>query len=136
MAKIEGGCLCGQVRYKSEADTLLTVICHCKNCQKNSGTAYSTNIALPRGSIAFEGDMSVYADQGDSGQRVNRYFCPNCGSNIMTEPDAIDTLSIIKVGTLDDTSWVTPSMEIFCDSAQGWTRVDMEIQSHPKMMPS
>ena len=136
MAKIAGSCLCGQVKYQSEADALLTVLCHCKNCQKQSGTTYSTNIAMPRGSLNIEGEMAVYVDTGDSGLKVNRYFCGNCGSSIMSEPEAIETLSIVKVGTLDDTSWVRPSMEIYCDSAQDWTKVIPELQSHPGMMPS
>ena len=136
MAKIEGGCLCGQIRYRSDAEPLLTVICHCKNCQRQSGASYSTNLAMPRGSLSFEGEMTIYADKGDSGKYVNRFFCQACGSPIMSEPETIESLSIVKVGTLDDTSWVEPSMEIYCDSAQEWTRAGLSLQSYPKMMPS
>lgn len=136
MTRIAGGCLCGKVRYHSDAEALLTVLCHCRNCQKQSGTTYSTNIAMPRGTLNIDGEMTVFADTGDSGMKVKRYFCGTCGSPIMSEPDAIETLSIIKVGTLDDTSWVKPSMEIYCDSAQEWTKALPEMQSHPGMMPS
>ena len=55
MAKIEGGCLCGNVRYTSEAEPLATVLCHCINCQKQSGGAYSLNIVLPKGSLGRPG---------------------------------------------------------------------------------
>ncbi len=136
MSKIEGGCLCGHIRYTSDVEPLMAVICHCKNCQKQSGSSYSTNIAIPKDALTIEGELTLYADTGDTGNAVNRYFCRNCGSPITSEADVLDTLTILKAGTLDDTSWVTPTMEIYCDSAQEWTKVKAQLESHPKMMPS
>ena len=136
MAKIEGGCLCGDIRYKSEAEPLVTVLCHCINCQKQSGGAYSLNIVMPKGSLDVQGEMTTYVDTGDSGSTLDRSFCGRCGSGITSEPSVMDTITVLKAGTLDDTSWVKPVMEIYCDSAQEWTRVHTELQSHPKMMPS
>ena len=135
MAKVEGGCLCGNIRYKSEADPLVTVLCNCINCQKLSGGAYSLNVVLPKGSLDIQGDMTTYVDTGDSGQTLDRNFCARCGSAISSEPSAMDTITVLKAGTLDDTSWVRPVMEIYCDSAQQWTREHVEMESHPKMMP-
>ena len=135
MAKVEGGCLCGNIRYKSEAEPLVTVLCNCINCQKLSGGAYSLNVVLPKGSLDIQGDMTTYVDTGDSGQTLDRNFCARCGSPISSEPSAMDTITVLKAGTLDDTSWVRPVMEIYCDSAQQWTREHVEMVSHPKMMP-
>ena len=135
MAKVEGGCLCGNIRYKSEAEPLVTVLCNCINCQKLSGGAYSLNVVLPKGSLDIQGDMTTYVDTGDSGQTLDRNFCARCGSPISSEPSAMDTITVLKAGTLDDTSWVRPVMEIYCDSAQEWTREHVEMVSHPKMMP-
>jgi hypothetical protein len=135
MAKIEGACLCGQVRYSSETEPLMTVLCHCKNCQRHSGTAFSTNIAIPRGSLNVDGRLSFYTDTGDTGNIVNRFFCPNCGSAIYSESEVLDTLTILKAGTLDDTLWVLPTMEVYCDSAQQWTRLKTEMEAHAKMLP-
>ena len=135
MAKVEGGCLCGNIRYKSEAEPLVTVLCNCINCQKLSGGAYSLNVVLPKGSLDIQGDMTTYVDTGDSGQTLDRNFCARCGSPISSEPSAMDTITVLKAGTLDDTSWVRPVMEIYCDSAQQWTREHVEMESHPKMMP-
>ncbi len=136
MTKIEGGCLCGHIRYTSDVEPLMTVICHCKNCQKQSGSSYSTNIAIPKDALTIEGELTLYVDTGDTGNAVNRYFCRNCGSPIISEADVLDTLTILKAGTLDDSSWVMPTMEIYCDSAQEWTKVKAQLESHPKMMPS
>ena len=136
MAKIKGGCLCGSIRYTSEAEPLATVICHCIDCQKQSGGAYSLNIIMPKGSLDIQGEMTTYVGTGDSGQTLDRNFCGRCGSAISSEPSAIDTITVLKAGSLDDASWVRPAMEIYCDSAQPWTREQVEMQSHPKMMPS
>ena len=135
MAKIEGGCLCGKIRYKSEAEPLVTVLCNCINCQKQSGGACSVNVVLPRGSLEVRGEMTTYVDAGDSGSPLDRNFCAECGSSISSEPSVMANITVLKAGTLDDTSWVRPVMEIYCDSAQQWTREHVEMESHPKMMP-
>ena len=135
MAKIEGGCLCNAIRYTSAAEPLATVICNCVNCQKQTGAAYSLNIVLPKGALDVQGEMTTYVDTGDSGKPLDRNFCARCGSAISSEPSAVDTITVLKAGTLDDTSWVKPVMEIYCDSAQAWTRAPVEMQAHPKMMP-
>ncbi len=135
MTKIEGGCLCGSIRYTSEAEPLATVICNCVNCQKQTGAAYSLNIVLPKGALDVQGEITTYVDMGDSGKTLDRNFCARCGSSISSEPSAVGTITVLKAGTLDDTSWVKPVMEIYCDSAQAWTRAPVELQAHPKMMP-
>jgi len=135
MAKIEGGCLCGDVRYSTDVDPLVTVICHCTHCQKQSGGACSLNIVLPKGSLDIQGELSIYVDTGDSGKTLERKFCGKCGSAIVSEPSAMDTVSVLKAGTLDDTSRVKPTVEIYCDSAQEWTKGQVELDSHAGMMP-
>ena len=45
--KIEGGCLCGKVRYSADVDPTFVAVCHCKNCQKSTGSAFSVVVALP-----------------------------------------------------------------------------------------
>ena len=136
MAKIEGGCLCGQIRYRSDVEPLMVAICHCKNCQRQSGASYSLNFIVPKGAINIDGELTMYADTGDSGNAVNRYFCNKCGSPILSESDALGSVTVMKVGTLDDSSWVIPTVEIYCDSAQDWTKVKVELESHPKMLPT
>src|SRR5215203_4648191 len=56
MPTIAGGCLCGAVRYRSQAEPVMQVICHCKTCQKNSGSAFSMNVAVPQDTLELEGD--------------------------------------------------------------------------------
>ena len=133
MAEIVGGCLCGQVRYSGSAEPMFVGICHCKDCQKETGTAFNIVVGVPQSALAIQGSPKTYTQKGDSGQDVVRRLCPNCGSTIVSEPAAMPGVSIVRVGTLDDNSWVKPAMEIYCDSRQPWVELGGDLQRFPKM---
>lgn len=123
--KLAGGCLCSAVRYACDAEPVLTALCHCRHCQKQTSAPYSIVVAVPAGSLAIErGTLRTFADTGDSGQPVERSFCPECGSPIRSRVAVLPDLEFIKAGTLDDTSWLTPTMELWCETAQPWVRPD------------
>lgn len=128
MGTISGGCLCGGVRYSAKAEPTMQAICHCPDCQKQSGGAFSVNVLVPTKDITFEGEsLAQYVVNGDSGMAVTRNFCSNCGSPLSTEMPAFGDLAAIKAGTLDDSSWVKPSIQIWCDSAQPWGILDDNV---------
>lgn len=133
MPKIQGSCLCGQVHYSSSAEEpAMMVVCHCTDCQKQSGTAYSTNVLVPTASITFKGESRAqYVVKGASGQTVTRNFCTNCGSPLTTELEAFDNLAAVKAGTLEDSSWVKPTVQIWCNSAQPWGPLDEALPKAP-----
>ena len=85
MRKITGGCLCGRVRYSAEAEPIFTTVCHCRNCQKQAGSAFSVVVAVPATTFTMTGDTKVYHDQSETGQAVDRIFCPDCGSPLVSE---------------------------------------------------
>ena len=131
--QISGGCLCGQVRYKAEAEPAFVGVCHCRNCQKQGGSAFSIVVAIPKPALSIEGSPKTYADRGDSGKVLNRSFCPECGSSLFDEAEAMPNVAMIQAGTLDDASWVKPTMEIFCDSAQPWVQLGGDRRRFPRM---
>lgn len=119
--QLDGGCLCGAVRYRCKAAPALTALCHCRHCQKQTSAPFSIVVAVPSGSLVIErGELRTFADVGDSGQPVERSFCPECGSPIRSFVAAMPDLEFIKAGTLDDTSWLAPTMELWCETAQPW----------------
>lgn len=132
MQRMSGGCLCGAIRYSAEAKPAFTAVCHCRNCQKQTGTAASVIVGLPAGSLSIVGPIKTFDDTGDSGKSVRRQFCPECGSPIITDVEAMPGLTFLKAGTLDDTSWLKPVMEIYCDSAQSWVPHVPDAQRLPK----
>ena len=70
MLKHEGGCYCGSLRYAVAGDPLNTAICHCKSCQRQTGSAYSVIIAVPRGSLSMDGSVATYEIAGDNGEVI------------------------------------------------------------------
>ena len=137
MKKVQGGCLCGAVRYTSAAEPVMTVLCHCTHCQRQSGAAFSVNVAIPKGSLTYSGDVpATYEDRGESGLAVHRRFCRKCGSPIVSELEASPDLDWLKAGTLDDSSWVQPSLSAWCGSGQSWVSLPESMPSFPKGPPA
>ena len=136
MSTIEGGCLCGAIRYSSGAAPLMTAVCSCKNCQRQTGTSFSVLLAMPKGSIQYEGaSLATYEDTGSSGQPVLRQFCPKCGSPIMSTLAVTPTLEWLKAGTLDDAAWVKPTVAVWCQSAQPWVDLGRDVTQFAQNPP-
>src|SRR3954468_19329199 len=112
MAKLDGSCLCGQITYSCDAEPVATAVCHCTECQKQTGTAFSVVVVVPRDALRVEGaSLASFTTVGtDSEKDVARQFCRECGSPIASLPDATPQVAIIKAGTLDDRSWLEPQL--------------------------
>jgi hypothetical protein len=133
MAEMTGGCLCGQVRYTANTDPVFVGLCHCTHCQKQTGTAFSVLVGIPKSAMSIQGRLKTFHDTGDSGQPVDRNFCPECGSPIFSDVAVMPGLTFIKAGTLDDTSWLDPKMHVYCGSAARWTPIPEGSQKFAKM---
>jgi hypothetical protein len=123
---ISGQCLCGAIHYELDNAPQMMGVCHCKNCQRQAGSAFSTLAGVPRADFNLtSGEPKLYADADtSSGNTVERYFCGNCGSPIYSVvPGQPDTL-FLKTGTLDDTSAFAPQFQVWCDSKQSWVSLE------------
>ena len=125
-----GGCLCGDVRYSAPAHAMQTAVCHCRNCQKQAGTAFSIIVVHRRDDVMFQGSPSVYEDHGDSGQPVWRHFCGRCGSPLYSDTPAARDQGVIylKAGTLDDVSDLAPSVHVWTQSKQPWLTLPESVK--------
>ena len=133
MPKIEGGCLCGSVRYSSEAEPEAIINCYCETCRKNSGSTNSFNVIMPEGSVKVTGDtVAVYEDHsGASGKPFNRYFCSQCGSPFLARGPAYPALEAVKAGTLDDPEWAKPKIHIWCREKLCWQDIPEDAAQFP-----
>jgi hypothetical protein len=87
------------------------------------------NVAVPKDRLKVEGQtLKIFNTVGGSGQPAQLFFCANCGSSIASSSEAIPGVAFIKAGTLDDTSWINPTLEIWCESAQSWIEHDESRQ--------
>jgi hypothetical protein len=133
MPQIAGGCLCGKVRYSATGDPAFVGVCHCTDCQKFTGSAFHVVVGVPKSALSIHGELATYTKIGDTGKSMYRTFCPHCGSSVMDEADALPDIVMLGAGTLDDSSWVKPGMQIYCDSAQPWVHLGGDMKSFSKM---
>ena len=100
-----GHCLCGDISYEFPNDPAMSGVCHCKNCQRQTGSAYSTLGGVAKSDFTFKtGKTKVYKDSDtDSGDTVERHFCGDCGSPIYSWVPAFPENVFLKTGTLYDT---------------------------------
>jgi hypothetical protein len=126
MAKLDGSCLCGKVTYSCDAEPVATAVCHCTDCQKQTGTSFSIIVGVQSDALQIKGEtLASFTTVGtDTRQEVARKFCRECGSPIVSVADAMPGVSFIKAGTLNDTSWLEPQMHVWSGSAQPWLPLD------------
>jgi hypothetical protein len=128
VAEIKGGCLCGAVRYTAEGDLATATVCHCRDCQKFTGSAFAALLLVPKTTLTVTGPVKTHTGVGGSGKPILRHFCVECGSSIAEEPGTV----ILCVGTLDDPVAVMPAREIFRDDALPWVHVSGDMPRFAK----
>jgi hypothetical protein len=122
MGQLDGSCLCGSLTYTCEAEPMMQVICHCRDCQRAGGAPFSYNVVAPKASFEVHGDTkAVYRTVGqETGQERERVFCSKCGSQMATFIAEMPDVVAIKAGTLNEPVGLTPEMEIWTSRRHDW----------------
>ncbi len=117
---IEGGCLCGKVRFALSGAPMRTFVCHCTFCQRVTGSSFYAESIFPQAAIRFnQGERRSYEHRSDgSGKKVFVHFCPTCGTTIGLTFERWPDLHGISRGCLDDPDAVEISSHIWTRSAQ------------------
>lgn len=129
-----GRCLCGQVNYSANADPLGARMCWCRDCQYLASGSPTVNVLFPEESVSYSGELTTLRLVADSGNTVERGFCPKCGSQMYSRTvDPAGTQPIrVRAGTLDNPELCPPSAHIWVSSAPGWAKLDPALTRHPK----
>ena len=126
--KFSGGCACGAIRYTCTAEPRYTGNCHCRDCQRATGSAYFPAVLVRNSDFTLEkGEPSWYESPSDRGHMMRRGFCPACGSPLFLKNGANESVTVLFAGSLDDPSWYKPSRDIFVKSAQPWDLMHPDI---------
>ena len=134
--KLTGGCQCGKVRYEIDAPTAGSAHCYCRACQKATGTGHITAALFPKNAVHMKGELKGYTSKGDSGQDTTRFFCPSCGSRIMTQPAVLTDLCVIAVGSLDDPNQIGDiGMAIYTKDRNKWDHTHPDLPAFEMMPP-
>ncbi len=113
----EGGCLCGQVRFRLTEPPLLTMACHCRGCQKLSASAYSLSFAAPRAGFAVtQGETALGGLHGPHEQ----HYCPHCKNWMFIYPASVNTIVNVRSTLLDEHDWCAPFIEVYTAEKLPW----------------
>ena len=130
-----GGCACGAIRYECTAKPVMTLKCHCRDCQQVTGGGFAAAVVLAAKAFRLtKGELTYHFTPSLAGGKHKRGFCAQCGSRITGAERQGEPSRIIGVlaGSLDDPSWFKPQAEVWTASAQAWDHLGVEVPHFPR----
>ncbi|UOM36340.1 GFA family protein [Acuticoccus sp. I52.16.1] len=127
-----GGCACHAVRYLVTGPPVAIYACHCRDCQRSTGSAYVLVLRVPVAAFSVDWDSLTAIERvGDSGGRMLCHFCAECGTRIVNTRTDRDVVNL-RAGTLDDPSFVEPSAHIWTSRALPGVVIPPAAYAHPE----
>jgi len=121
MKNLAGGCQCGAIRYEIRGTPGSLAVCHCRDCQKQSSSAFGMSLDVKKEDFHLTaGTLKAFEWTCDSGRLKTCAFCPECGSRIY---HATSEGMSLKAGTLDDTAWLEPLGHYWTARKQAWFQI-------------
>lgn len=131
----KGSCLCGAIKYEIRGELGPGFFCHCARCRKASGSAFGANmIVAEKDFVVTEGEASLKRFNANLG--VQRYFCGQCGSPILSKRDAQPEVVRVRMGTLDTPVAAGPGAHIFVGSKAEWDVIRDDLPQHQERPPA
>lgn len=126
-SKYSGQCLCGEIVYSVGVEPVFSGNCHCKDCQRSSGSAFIPAMIFHEKDVVVSGKVKYFESQADSGNIHKRGFCPNCGSQLFARFSNMPGVLGIKAGTLNSSSNYHPKLDFYLGSAAAWDFMNPEL---------
>jgi hypothetical protein len=119
--RLDGGCACGAVRYRLGTPPLFVHCCHCRDCQRQSGSAFTINALIEADRCAvLTGEATAFAMPTDSGKPHHIFRCTRCGTALWSEYGGRSTIRFVRAATLDDPAALAPDVHIYTRSKLPW----------------
>ena len=134
---LTGGCICGAIRYTIGQAPVEVYACHCTDCQRIISSAFSIGVVVPDDGFELEGEhaRSVPGGIAASGRVKSRWVCPDCGTWLYGNPRPSSRhpgiVRVVRGGTLDDTSWLRPTLHVWTRSRQSWVVLPPDATVYP-----
>jgi hypothetical protein len=126
----EGGCACGEIRYRARGDPVAALVCHCTYCQRRTGSAFAITIYFDEANVeVVSGSVAIHEHRSDeSGRWLRTQFCSNCGTTIGHTAEMRPGQRAIAGGTFDDPTWFKIRQHIWVDSKVPWVSIPAEFK--------
>lgn len=127
MSGLEGGCACGELRYRLTASPMFVHCCHCLNCQRQTGSAFVLNMLIEASRVELlGGSPTAVAVPREHG--LHRIFrCPKCQVAVWSEYGGRPEVLFVRAGTLDDPATVSPDVHIYTRSKLPWVTLPPSV---------
>lgn len=136
---VAGGCACGALRYRLEAEPRSIYACHCRDCQREASGPYAIGILVWREDfVLIEGASAAltFHKVAESGRTVVQHFCATCFTRVWHDPAGDPSIVVIRAGTLDDASWVEPVVQIWTASKLSFVTLNEQLPAYERQAPS
>ncbi len=130
--RFAGGCACGGIRYECTDKPAFSWNCHCRDCQRASGSAFCAVLYVPKAALTVTGECKYFNVTAESGREVSRGFCPNCGSPMFIQAELVPELQGLWAASLDEPSLFQPQVHVWTDRAQHWDCMTPDLQKLPE----
>jgi hypothetical protein len=131
--RYSGGCLCGAVRYEAIDEPIVTGHCHCRDCQKASGSGFIPFMLFDAAAVRFTGETVQVRSTAMRGTDAVRNRCARCGSLVFGGIVGVDGEHTVYAGTLDDPSRFMPAVAIFTRDRPEWVTLPAGVLSFETM---
>ncbi|MFZ1122843.1 MAG: GFA family protein [Candidatus Binataceae bacterium] len=135
LMRLEGGCSCKAVRYKLTASPLIVHACHCRDCQRISGSAFVINIWIEKEFVQTSGAIpKSFLLEGGGGRNHEVFFCRKCGAYVWSRYHrAPGDALFVRAGTLDKPEAVTPDVHVYTRSKLPWLELPRGVPAFESM---
>ncbi len=122
--QVDGGCHCGAIKFTAVINPDAVGICHCRDCQIMSGTAFRVAAGTREADFQLQsGTPKIYVKTAESGNPREQAFCADCGSHIYaTSVGGEDRMLMIRAGTLNQFGDLTPARQIWAGEGHEWAQ--------------
>jgi len=119
-------CACGQLSVQCLGEPQLVSVCHCRECQRRTGSAFGIAAFFAVDRVALRGDARHYTRQADSGYDVTFHFCPHCGASVYWYPARKPGVVAVAVGAFADPAFPAPSKAVYAEHRHAWIAIECE----------
>jgi hypothetical protein len=129
-------CHCGQLRVIASGEPDRVYVCHCKACQRRTGSVIHNGSRWLKSQVRVEGEHKIYARMAESEFEIRFHFCPNCGSNVFWEGDRTPEFYGITVGSFADPTFPAPRFAVWEEMMHPWFEATTVEEHNPQGRPA
>ena len=128
-------CHCGQLKAMTTGEPERVYVCHCKSCQRRTGSVLHWGTRWEKHQVRLEGTAKIYTRKGDSGFDLRFHFCPECGTSILWEGDRAPDSCGIAGGCFADLDFPAPGSSVYEEAMHSWLALPTVAEHHDRAFP-